>query len=85
MLVFFMEGTDWLLSKNIDLNGTRVDLGYSLELEIITPLSIFPFSLNIVFDIADNIVLKESLLEVDVIHTQLPNLRMILFITIKLI
>ena len=71
--------------KDIDLNRSGVNFRDSLNLDIITPNSILSFPFHILFNIFSNIILKEFLFKLDIIHTSFPDYFMSILLTIELI
>ena len=78
LFVLLMESFNWRVSIYEYFNWPTVYLRYCLQLNIITPHSIDPFVVDVFFEVSLNIVLEEALLTKDIIHTERPNLSMML-------
>lgn len=71
-----MKSTHWLCSVSIYFNRAIIDLRHCLQLNIITPHSILPLSVNIILEIvfaSYNELDEEFFLALNVVHATLPD------------
>jgi hypothetical protein len=85
ILIVFMKCSYWPTSHSIDLNRSRINFWYGLDFQIVTPLPVLTLSINILFNILYNVILKESFLMENVFHAELTYLHMISLHSIKLV
>ena len=72
-----MKGSDGVLSKCVDLNGTRVYFWDRLNFYVVSPFSIQLFSAHVVVELLSYVVLEKLLLQLDVAETIFPDFRVI--------
>jgi hypothetical protein len=85
VLVFFMKSSYWLTSHSIYLNRSWIYFRNCLYFQVISPLSILAFSINILLDIFNNVVLKKCFLVEYILHAKQANLHVVRLHSIKLI
>ena len=80
-----MECPDGHIVEHKDFNGPRVYLREGLNLDIVSPLAVLGFPLNVIVNVIINVVLEEILLEGDVFHAELADLDKVFLGAIELI
>lgn len=80
-----MEGPHWLCSVSKDLNGSVINLGECLELNVVAPYSVLSLLRDILFKVvlaSDDELDEEFALALDVVHASLSDEEMMTLISL---
>lgn len=80
-----MESADGLVAKHVDFDGTGIDFGEGLHLDVVSPFPILPFGFNVLVDVFHHVVAEKSPFQRNIVHANFSDLLMVFLVTIKLV